>query len=34
MQPLQAGSLVIRMDGAFDIDSVNTIRSRIRAALG
>ncbi|MBS1108820.1 MAG: hypothetical protein H6Q88_812, partial [Anaeromyxobacteraceae bacterium] len=27
-------SLVIRMDGAFDIDSVNTIRSRIEALPG
>jgi ABC-type transporter Mla MlaB component len=34
MQPLQAGSLVIRMDGAFDIDSVNTIRSRIEPLPG
>ncbi len=31
MQPDQASSLVIRMDGAFDIDSVNTIRSRIES---
>jgi hypothetical protein len=31
MQPDQASSLVIRMDGAFDIDSVNVIRSRIEA---
>jgi ABC-type transporter Mla MlaB component len=29
MLPEQAGSLVIRMDGAFDIDSVQVIRSRI-----
>lgn len=34
MQPLQQGSLVIRMDGAFDIDSVNTIRSRIEPLPG
>lgn len=34
MQPLQQGSLVIRMDGAFDIDSVNTIRSRIETLPG
>ena len=27
-------SLVIRMDGAFDIDSVNVIRSRIEALPG
>jgi ABC-type transporter Mla MlaB component len=31
MQPVQQGSLVIRMDGAFDIDSVDAIRSRIEA---
>ncbi len=31
MQPVQAGSLVIRMDGAFDIDSVQAIRQRIQA---
>ena len=29
-----SSSLVIRMDGAFDIDSVNTIRSRIEALPG
>jgi ABC-type transporter Mla MlaB component len=29
MQPVQASSLVIRMDGAFDIDSVQAIQSRI-----
>ncbi len=31
MQPVQQGSLVIRMDGACDIDSVDAIRSRIEA---
>ena len=30
----RSSSLVIRMDGAFDIDSVNTIRSRIEALPG
>lgn len=34
MQPQQQGSLVIRMDGAFDIDSVQLIRSRIEALPG
>ena len=34
MQPAQQGSLVIRMDGAFDIDSVQFIRSRIEALPG
>ena len=34
MQPVQQGSLVIRMDGAFDIDSVDAIRSRIEALPG
>lgn len=34
MQPEPASSLVIRMDGEFDIDSVNTIRSRIEALPG
>ena len=29
MQPEQGGSLVIRMDGAFDIDSVRTIETRV-----
>ena len=29
MQPAQPASLVIRMDGAFDIDSVQAIQSRI-----
>jgi len=29
MQPVHEGSLVIRMDGAFDIDSVQVISSRI-----
>jgi anti-anti-sigma regulatory factor len=29
MQPVESGSLVIRMDGAFDIESVQAIRSRI-----
>jgi anti-anti-sigma regulatory factor len=29
MQPAQSASLVIRMEGAFDIDSVQAIRSRI-----
>jgi len=31
MIPVQPGSLVIRMDGAFDIDSVQVIRERIEA---
>jgi ABC-type transporter Mla MlaB component len=30
MQHVQKGSLVIRMDGSFDIDSVEAIRSRIQ----
>lgn len=34
MQPAEQGSLVIRMDGAFDIDSVQVIRSRIEALPG
>jgi anti-anti-sigma regulatory factor len=34
MQPTQTGSLVIRMDGAFDIDSVNAIRKRIESLPG
>ena len=34
MQPEPSSSLVIRMDGAFDIDSVNTIRSRIEDLPG
>ncbi len=34
MQADPSSSLVIRMDGAFDIDSVNTIRSRIEALSG
>jgi ABC-type transporter Mla MlaB component len=34
MQPAQQGSLVIRMDGVFDIDSVQVIRSRIEALPG
>ena len=34
MIPVQPGSLVIRMDGAFDIDSVNIIRSRIEPLSG
>jgi len=34
MQADPSSSLVIRMDGAFDIDSVNTIRSRIEALPG
>lgn len=29
MEPAQPASLVIRMDGAFDIDSVQAIQSRI-----
>jgi ABC-type transporter Mla MlaB component len=29
MQPAQPASLVIRMDGAFDIDAVQAIQSRI-----
>jgi hypothetical protein len=29
MQPVQSGSLVIRMDGAFDVESVRAIQSRI-----
>jgi ABC-type transporter Mla MlaB component len=29
MQPVQSAGLVIRMDGAFDIDSVQVIQSRI-----
>jgi ABC-type transporter Mla MlaB component len=29
MQPAQQGSLVIRMDGVFDVDSVQVIRGRI-----
>jgi len=29
MQPVHEGSLVIRMDGAFDIDSVQVISARI-----
>jgi ABC-type transporter Mla MlaB component len=34
MQAVQRGSLVIRMDGAFDIDSVQSIRSRIENLPG
>jgi hypothetical protein len=34
MQPVQQGSLVIRMDGVFDIDSVQAIRSRIEDLPG
>jgi ABC-type transporter Mla MlaB component len=34
MQPVQPGSLVIRMDGAFDIDSVQVIRERVEALPG
>jgi ABC-type transporter Mla MlaB component len=34
MQPAQAASLVIRMDGAFDIDSVRAIQSRIEGLPG
>jgi len=34
MQPVQPASLVIRMDGAFDIDSVQAIRSRIEELPG
>lgn len=34
MQPEPASSLVIRMDGEFDIDSVHMIRSRIEALPG
>jgi anti-anti-sigma regulatory factor len=34
MQPVKAGSLVIRMDGAFDIESVQAIRSRIADLAG
>jgi anti-anti-sigma regulatory factor len=29
MQPVQSGSVVIRMDGAFDVESVQAIQSRI-----
>jgi hypothetical protein len=29
MQPAHAGSLVIRLDGAFDIESVRSIQARI-----
>ncbi len=34
MEGQQSGSLVIRMDGVFDIDSVQAIRSRIEALPG
>jgi hypothetical protein len=31
MQPAQDGSLVIRMDGAFDVEAVRTIEERLAA---
>ncbi len=34
MQQAQSGSLVIRMDGAFDIDSVQVIRDRVTSLPG
>lgn len=34
MKAVESGSLVIRMDGSFDIDSVQAIRSRIEGLPG
>ena len=34
MQPVHEGSLVIRMDGAFDIESVQVIQTRIAGLPG